>query len=204
MSAATCNSGLRIADLVSAVRIIPEDRRPSARPGGTPATRFLSSLSLLPLPSSRFIASAFGCDARWLEQSSSFTIGTRDDLIRSLLALLPSLPPPSMSGSSAFDSAFQWPVDLKQLIHFALYDTQAQLFVKSSCNTFSQPFKRSDGTFCVDRRVGLDGCWDRLPEAWREYFESVTGADEREALLVRLSRGEAVRPFSLHRWNRSG
>ncbi|BGO95678.1 hypothetical protein NBRC10512_007376 [Rhodotorula toruloides] len=96
-----------------------------------------------------------------------------------------------MSGSSAFDSAFQWPVDLKQLIHFALYDTQAQLFVKSSCNTFFQPFKRSDGTFCVDRRVGLDGCWDRLPEAWREYFESVTGADEREALLVRLSRGEA-------------
>ncbi|BGP35417.1 hypothetical protein JCM10296v2_007255 [Rhodotorula toruloides] len=96
-----------------------------------------------------------------------------------------------MSGSSTFDSAFQWPVDLQQLVHFALYDTQAQLFVNSSCNTFFQPFKRSDGTFCVDRRAGSDGCWDRLPGSWREYFESVTDASEREALLMRLSRGEA-------------
>ncbi|BGP27703.1 splicing factor u2af-associated protein 2 [Rhodotorula toruloides] len=96
-----------------------------------------------------------------------------------------------MSSSSAFDNSFQWPVDLQQLVHSALYDTQTQSFVNSSCNTFFHPVKRPNGTWFVDRRTGPEGCWDRLPGAWRTYFEAVTDTDEREELLVRLSQGEA-------------
>lgn len=101
-----------------------------------------------------------------------------------------------MPASSAFDDSFQWPVDLQELVRFSLYDELAQRFVNSSCNTFFQPVRRTDGTFGVDRRIGPEGCWDRLPEAWRSYFESVTDANEREELLIRLSRGEAVVRFS--------
>lgn len=160
-------------------------------------TRRIMSLASLPsLPH----CLSLSCDTR------RWTLWLETLLLEALAPVPPSVPfplpaPPSMS--SAFDDSFQWPVDLQELVRFTLYDEVAQRFVNSSCNTFFQPVRRCDGTLGADRRVGPEGCWDRLPEVWRSYFESVKETNEREELLMRLSRGEAVRSSSSFRAERS-
>lgn len=97
---------------------------------------------------------------------------------------------------------FSFPVDLEELIRFTLDNAFVQSIATSSANTFFQPAPASTSTSTSSgsRRLRVRqhhewSCWDLLPADWRAYFEGITGDDERDALLRRLSEGYCpVRP----------
>ncbi|POY75484.1 hypothetical protein BMF94_1386 [Rhodotorula taiwanensis] len=86
-----------------------------------------------------------------------------------------------------------WPVEVQELVRFALYDSLAQDFVASSCNRFFEPSHCNDGDSGAPPRTrvrrGQGGSWAVLPAEWQRYFEAITDANEREETLVELSRG---------------
>ncbi|GAA5850424.1 hypothetical protein JCM9279_001411 [Rhodotorula babjevae] len=91
---------------------------------------------------------------------------------------------------------FSFPVDIEELIRFTLDDPFVQSIATSSANTFFQPAPASSSTStsASSRRLRVRqdhewSCWDLLPADWRAYFEGLTGHDERDALLRRLSEG---------------
>ncbi|GAA5871608.1 hypothetical protein JCM3774_006310 [Rhodotorula dairenensis] len=98
------------------------------------------------------------------------------------------------SSRSRLQCSSLWPVDLDELLRFALADRLAQEFVHSSCNRFFEPTRRDEASSAaaaaqVRVRRGPGGSWAVLPEAWQVYFEAITDPRERERVLVQLSTG---------------
>lgn len=64
------------------------------------------------------------------------------------------------------------PIDVAQIVHFVLFDSFAQSLLNSASNTFFSPRAGK-----VEIREGTGGCWELLPEQWKDYFEGLERID---------------------------
>ncbi|GAA6048690.1 hypothetical protein JCM3770_002023 [Rhodotorula araucariae] len=95
-----------------------------------------------------------------------------------------------MVTSSSLQEPLAFPVDINELVRFALHDPFTQSIATSSANTFFEPVASSAGGSRIRVRQGHgESCWDLLPAEWRAYFAAIEGAEERDALLRVLSEG---------------